>query len=471
MSETTPQPTEQLPGYRLIEKIGVGGYGEVWSAEAPGGLMKAIKYVFGDQLEKRAAHEMHALEKVKEVRHPFLLSLERIEVVDGRLLVVTELADGSLRDRFRECIEQGLPGIPREELLGYVQDAAGALDYINTKYDLAHLDIKPENLLLVAGHVKVADFGLVKSIGNQTQASLVGGMTPAYAAPEVFRGVPTRQSDQYSLAILYQELLTGGLPFPGANAAELTLQHLNHDPDLSRLSEGDRYAVSRALAKDSEFRYESVTEFVKSLASGSGEGTTFSVTSPETAASPRPTLIAGEMAAARHSATEVFGDTLASQTPKNAEALLMPLAPLANPNAVDAQMPAVDFDNSFVPTPTLFIGIGGTAGKVLRAARKLMNERLGVQGPVSTMPMLLIDTDAQSLASATRGNESSGRLEASETLSLPLRKPQQYREKASFLLRWLGRRWLYNIPRSMRAEGIRPLGRLALVDHARRTFQ
>ena len=76
------------------------------------------------------------------------------------------------------------------------------------------LDIKPENLLLLADHVKVADFGLVKDV-KQSSASLVGGMTPLYAAPEVFRGLPGRQSDQYSLAIVYQEMLTGRLPFVG----------------------------------------------------------------------------------------------------------------------------------------------------------------------------------------------------------------------------------------------------------------
>ena len=64
----------------------------------------------------------------------------------------------------------------------------------------------------MAGHVKVADFGLVKDVGK-SQASLVGGLTPLYSAPEVFQGSPSTFSDQYSLAVLYQEMLTGVLPF------------------------------------------------------------------------------------------------------------------------------------------------------------------------------------------------------------------------------------------------------------------
>src|SRR6185295_14987995 len=89
---------------------------------------------------------------------------------------------------------------------------------------------------------------------------------PLYAAPEVFRGTPSRHSDQYSIAIVYQEMLTGTLPFAGSNSAELTLQHLNDEPDLSPLGVGDRYALSRALAKDPQHRYPTCRDFVESLA-------------------------------------------------------------------------------------------------------------------------------------------------------------------------------------------------------------
>ena len=119
-----------------------------------------------------------------------------------------ELADRNLWDRFRECRDQGLPGIPREELLRYMEEAAEVLDLMNDEYQLQHLDIKPQNLFLVHNHVKVADFGLVKDLEGMT-ASVTGGVTPVYAAPETFDGWVSRFCDQYSLAIVYQELLTG----------------------------------------------------------------------------------------------------------------------------------------------------------------------------------------------------------------------------------------------------------------------
>src|SRR6516165_1111964 len=100
---------EPIPGYKLIERLGGGGFGEVWKAEAPGGLFKAIKFVYGDLQRpededgSRAEQELKALSRVKTVHHPYILSLERYDIVGGQLIIVMELADRTLFDRFREC--------------------------------------------------------------------------------------------------------------------------------------------------------------------------------------------------------------------------------------------------------------------------------------------------------------------------------------------------------------------------------
>src|SRR5581483_8783981 len=147
----------------------------------------------------------------------------------------------------------------RDELLGYLREAAEVLDLMNREHSLQHLDIKPRNLFLVSRHVKVADFGLVNSVaelnGEEPESLHLGAITPIYAAPESFLGKISPSSDQYSLAIAYHELLTGKLPFTGKNFRQLAMQHTQAVPDLSALPEGDRPAVARAMSKDPKDRF------------------------------------------------------------------------------------------------------------------------------------------------------------------------------------------------------------------------
>src|SRR5437764_13698070 len=244
---------EPLPGYRLIARLGGGGFGEVWKCEAPGGFHKAIKFVFGNldlagDGGQRAEQELKALKRVTTVRHAYVLSLERFDIIDGQLFIVMELADRNLWDRYKECRNQGLAGIPREELLFYMEETAEALDLMNIQFQLQHLDIKPQNIFLIHNHVKVADFGLVKDLEGMA-ASVTGGVTPVYAAPETFDGWVSRFSDQYSLGIVYQELLTGQRPFSGSNVRQLIMQHLSATPNVQPLPGPDQQFITRALAK------------------------------------------------------------------------------------------------------------------------------------------------------------------------------------------------------------------------------
>src|SRR3954466_12183590 len=254
---------EPIPGYRLLDRLGAGGFGEVWKAEAPGGIFKAIKIIHGDlrskdsDLVRYAEQELKALKRVKQVRHPYLLALDRYDIIDGRLMIVIELADCNLWDRFRECRDQGHRGIPRDELLGYMAESAEVLDLMNDQFQLQHLDIKPQNLFLLYNHVKVADFGQVKDLEGVV-ASVTGGITPVYAAPETFDGFVSRFCDQYSLACVYQELLTGARPFDGTSMQQLLMQHIQLPPNLTPSPPCDRPALAVALAKKPDERFPNV---------------------------------------------------------------------------------------------------------------------------------------------------------------------------------------------------------------------
>jgi len=433
---------ETVAGYELIERIGTGGYGEVWKAAAPGGFLKAIKIVHGHAGEDRATRELRSLNRLCDISHPFLLSLERVDVVDERLVIVSELADSSLAERYQSCRRAGMPGIPREELLGYLREAAEALDFLYARLSLQHLDVKPDNILLVGQHAKVADFGLVKSVAERAE-SLVNGLTPRYSSPEVFEGRPTPFSDQYSLAIVYQELGAGQLPFDGATAAHLASQHLHSPPDLSSLEPCDRYVVGKALAKDPERRFPSCREFIDRLANPRAEKLIFS-------AQPKATV---------NSSPDRTADTDSPLLDHDGQTLVV-----AKPEVQRAAAPQVD-EATAVHRPTIVIGLGGEGGAVVREIRRLYTDRFGDAALAPCFALLHIDTDVEAVnatLSLTAGGDSSG----IETLAVPLQSSAALRKSSLSAATSLSRRWLYNIPRSLKTEGLRALGRVALLAHS-----
>jgi eukaryotic-like serine/threonine-protein kinase len=475
---------EPIAGYTLTEQIGVGGYGEVWKAGAPGGLTKAVKLVFGRMQDQWATCELRSLRRIKEVRHPFLLSLERIEVVDGQLVIVTELADGSLKDRYAECRRSGLPGIPRDELLAALSDAAEALDYMREKFSLQHLDVKPENLLIVGGRVKVGDFGLVSDImdpqrnveapakrgrdgdpATDREAVLpaLGGLTPLYAAPELFDGQPSIHSDQYSLAIVYQELLTGVLPFPGETPEQLAAQHRSAAARVTPLPPADRPTITRALDKDPRKRFGSCRELIAALCGSANAGVHPSLDTDLSHFSSKrhaDTAVAGSFAIP----TEI-GVTLPRANTIGPTGAPAPIDFDAIPEPMSvADLPAFEIAGKDQLRPTLWLGMGGTAATVLLHLRRRLVARFGDPAELPALQMLLVDTDRETVARATQEGVPHA-LKDHEAILTPLRKSQDYHERSEEYLRWLSRRWLYNIPFSGRTEGFRPLGRLAFVDH------
>ncbi len=260
------QSGEMLPvgeGYRLLECIGEGTFGEVWRVEAPGGFKAAIKIVRRTLDSEESQREQRALEVIKRLSHPHLLKTQAAWALQDRLIILMELADGTLRDRLRQCKAAGAAGIAPAELLRYFQEAAEALDYLHSE-GVLHRDVKPQNLLLCNGHVKVADFGLVRD-QKQHQHSYSSAGTPAYMAAEAWRGAPSSASDQYSLALTYAELRLGRWPFDACDPMNVMLAHIEGSPDLSRLDEAERSVLLRGMAKKTAERFPNCQEFVAAL--------------------------------------------------------------------------------------------------------------------------------------------------------------------------------------------------------------
>lgn len=512
---------EPLKGYRLIERLGRGGFGEVWKVEAPGGLLKAMKFVFGDleapdEDSRPAEQELKALKRVQTIRHPYILSLERYDILEGQLMIVMELADRNLWDRYRECRSQGLAGIPRDELLRYMEETAEALDLMNNHYQIQHLDVKPQNLFLVFNHVKVGDFGLAKLLERERTA-VTGGVTPVYAAPETFEGYVSRFSDQYSLAIVFQELLTGVRPFSGSNTRQLLMQHISGAPDLHPLPAADKAIISRALAKKPDERWPSCMDMIRAIKL-SGLST------------PPSTPISGK-AEVRLSNTDVndsasfitrlqYGGSGAGRQTSDAMKTQTPVPPFgggSKPGTMPAMMPqlvTVGPAGAVVPKlvtpsaitqnaspaltltrqqivqtsrmnslgiappekngdgtlmPTLVVGVGHLGKLVLESLRTVVADHFGSLDRVPNVRFLFIDTDPEAASEGGLQTASSA-LGAKETVIARLNRPAHYlqRESLPSVDQWLPPGSLYKIARNPgAADGIRSFGRLALVDNYR----
>jgi hypothetical protein len=423
-------------------------------------LLKAVK-ILHDCLEpnanggmQRAEQELNALKRVQAVRHPYLLSLERYDIVDGRLVIVTELADCNLYDRFLEYRQKRQAGIPRDDLLRYMQEAAEVLDLMNDKYQLQHLDIKPQNLFVVHDHVKVADFGLVTDVSG-VNTDQEGAATPVYAAPETFENRLSPFCDQYSLAIVYQELLTGKRPFPANNIQQLVTQHLQAAPDLSALPPSDRAALARALAKIPEQRHASCLAFVRALQAGG-------------ATAPLPVQAPGRPAALIADVLEPAPNW--NETPPTHILFRQETEPSGGEASAPHPAPPEQTGDG-VLFPALVIGIGQIGLEVIQRARHALLNRIGQLKRVPNIRFLFIDTDPETLDKAL-GSQTLAPLTTDEVLPARLNRPGHYlkprRNGRSIIEGWFDPQLLYRIkPGNPQTQGLRALGRLAFYDHYR----
>lgn len=196
--------------------------------------------------------------------HPHVASLQFCAEIEGHLATQWERGGDSLLRRLEQCRSQGMPGIPRDELLCYLQHAAEGIDFLNNAQEIVHRDIKPENLLLFQGQVKLVDFGFARLAEARSVTNSVWG-TPAYAPPEARNGRLQPNVDIYCLAATFYHLRTGRLPFGKGNDCERRKAALDINPE--GLEPFELAALQSALDPDPGKRtYRSAQALVDALA-------------------------------------------------------------------------------------------------------------------------------------------------------------------------------------------------------------
>ncbi len=264
--------------YDVDRKIGEGGMATVFVAEDRKHRRKVAIKVLRPELAASLGTDrfLREIELAAGLQHPHIVPVYDSGSADGCLYYVMPFVEGeSLRDLLRR---EGR--IPTERAATIMREAASALAYAHS-HGIVHRDVKPENIMLSGGHAVVADFGIARAIdaSRSADAALTGtGMaigTPAYMSPEqATADAVDARSDQYSLACVFYEMVTGTQPFTAPTMQALLTKVLTGPrPRLSSVVhevpiEVDA-AVQRALQQEPDKRFPTITDFADALTSGS----------------------------------------------------------------------------------------------------------------------------------------------------------------------------------------------------------
>ncbi|MGE3753937.1 MAG: bifunctional serine/threonine-protein kinase/formylglycine-generating enzyme family protein [Planctomycetota bacterium] len=268
-----------LDRYRVEQRIGAGGMGQVWVAmDEVLERRVVVKVPHADFVAEPgfAQRFEREIEGLLALDHPHILKILARGIHAGvPFLIASYMEGGSLQDRIT-ATETGQ--LPLSRLLEWLPDIARALDFVHSR-GVVHRDVKPENILFdQSGHAFLADFGLVKSILSMTSGLTQTGATPGspiYMAPEQSSSEPlTGATDQYALAVTIYRALSGSLPFEGKTPVEVLIRKRTEDPRpivevAPHLSAAQARAIMQALSRDPTERHPTCGQFIQHLGMGS----------------------------------------------------------------------------------------------------------------------------------------------------------------------------------------------------------
>ncbi|MEO0477840.1 MAG: serine/threonine-protein kinase [Planctomycetota bacterium] len=285
--------------YRILEKVGAGGMGEVWRARDEAlKQVVALKFLGGEYLRNQREGLEILRNEVRlawRVSHPNVCRVHDIGEVGGRTFLSMEFIDGESLDRLLTRIGRPSPEKCREiarQLVAGVQAAH--------QQGVLHRDLKPGNIMLDSrGEVRITDFGIAGDLGEVTGTA---SGTPAYMAPELFRGEqPSVQTDLYSLGLILFELFTGERAFRASSLEELIEKHRRSLPlpsdRVANIDPAIESLILDCIAKDPADRPESAFEVLSRLS-----GSNLLNEMVQAGQTPSPEMVAGADSKDRHHA-------------------------------------------------------------------------------------------------------------------------------------------------------------------------
>lgn len=226
---------QQLDEYQLAELLGQGGMARIYRGYdvrlKRSVAIKVIDATYRADADYRARFEREA-QAIAQLEHPHIVRLYRYGEVSGLFYMAMQYVEGrDLKTILADYKERGVR-MPFPEVSHIIREVCQALDYAHSK-GIIHRDIKPSNIMIDAqGRAYLTDFGLALLADTETKGEIFG--SPHYIAPEqaISSKGAVPQSDLYAVGVILYEIVTGQLPFDGAEPLEIAMKHLSDEPRL-----------------------------------------------------------------------------------------------------------------------------------------------------------------------------------------------------------------------------------------------
>jgi serine/threonine-protein kinase len=299
---------DRIGRYKIVRELGRGAMGVVYHAIDPNiGRPVAIKTIqFSDvrnpEEQKRLRERLFREARSAGIlSHPGIVTIYDVEQQGDLAYIAMEYVDGPTLDQMLSEPK----ALEADQIFSILGQTASALDYAHQK-GIVHRDIKPANIMIAGdGTAKITDFGIAK-ITTSEQFTMTGSIvgTPHYMSPEQVQGQPVDgRSDQFSLAVIAYEMLTGEKPFTGEHLTTVVYKIVAEEPAAPHrvnpsLSAAIDAALRKGLSKKADARYRTCSELADALEKACAAAKNWkpmprggSLNEPTMADEPRPTVL------------------------------------------------------------------------------------------------------------------------------------------------------------------------------------